>query len=388
MFVNPQSPRIRRVTNRTMLAVISALGVLPAILSVMRQYLLSRLGGGAHQWSDAYEWRALAFVAIDWLALGLVTPVTYYLSRRFPLVRARWRQRLIVHIFGAALLTLCWASVGMLAALLLHTYPGVSPLARNYVAWIAITAPQAVVIYLAVLAGVHAYAYFTEAQTRQAEASRLGTQLADAKLAALRMQLHPHFLYNTLNAIAILMRDEDIAGSLRMLELLSDLLRAVLRPDQPHEVPLQEELTFLQLYLTIEQIRFSDRLTVQWRIDDGTRRLLVPAFLLQPLVENAIKHGIAKQARTGTITISARISWGSHGGRRQSGGGVVDLDLELAVIDDGVGYGSSVPEGIGLSNTRERLQTLYSGAASLEIATAPDGGTQAIVRLPRRASNE
>jgi two-component system LytT family sensor kinase len=159
-----------------------------------------------------------------------------------------------------------------------------------------------------------------------------------------------------------------------MLELLSDVLRQVLRTDQPHEIPLRDEVRFLEQYLGIEQVRFSDRLHVQWSIEERSRAALIPGFILQPLVENAIKHGVAKRAQAGTIAISARII-GTH--------------LEVAIRDDGVGMGASSPEGVGLSNTRERLQALYGDAAIVTIHTPPGGGTEVALRIPfHKGTNE
>jgi LytS/YehU family sensor histidine kinase len=183
------------------------------------------------------------------------------------------------------------------------------------------------------------------------------------------MQLNPHFLFNSLNAITVLVRDGNTADASRMLELLSDVLRQVLRSDQAHETSLAEELDFLQRYLAIEQVRFSDRLRPRVEIDPAIERAAVPRFILQPLVENALRHGIARRADAGAIEIS---------GRREGG------ELILTVRDDGPGLGAGGESGagVGLSNTRERLEALYGGRASLEVANAEGIGVVATVRLP------
>jgi LytS/YehU family sensor histidine kinase len=214
---------------------------------------------------------------------------------------------------------------------------------------------------------VYAFTYFLEAREREAHASRLAAQLAEARLGALRTQLNPHFLFNSLNALAVLVREPNTPAASRMLELLGDVLRQVLRTDQPHEIPLADELRFVEQYLAIEQVRFSDRLRVAWSIDEQARAALVPGFVLQPIVENAIKHGVAKRADAGRIEITAR---------------VVDSMLELAVRDDGVGMAATQREGVGLSNTRERLRTLYGHDATVTIIAPPDGGTLVTLRLP------
>jgi LytS/YehU family sensor histidine kinase len=153
--------------------------------------------------------------------------------------------------------------------------------------------------------------------------------------------------------------------------LLSDVLRQVLRADRAHEVTLAAELAFVEQYLAIEQVRFSDRLRVEWVLDDRARDALVPDFLLQPLVENAIKHGVARKAEAGRIEITARVT---------------GPDLELTVRDDGVGMAPGTREGVGLSNTRERLRTLYGDAARMIIERPPDGGTRVVLRIPLRTN--
>jgi LytS/YehU family sensor histidine kinase len=224
-------------------------------------------------------------------------------------------------------------------------------------------------MYFAVLGSIYSFMYFTEAREREAQSARLSAQLAEARLGALRMQLNPHFLFNSLNAIGVLVRDQNIAGASRMLELLGDVLHSVLRSDARHEIPLSEEIQFLEQYLAIEQVRFSDRLQVSWSIDDRARSAPVPGFILQPLVENALRHGIAKRGDLGTINVGARIDGDS---------------LVLSVSDNGPGLAPSEVEsaGVGLANTRERLRTMYGAAASLTLESRPGGGAIATIRVP------
>jgi LytS/YehU family sensor histidine kinase len=206
------------------------------------------------------------------------------------------------------------------------------------------------------------------------DAARLSAQLAEARLGALRMQLHPHFLFNTLNAVTVLARDHDNAGTVRMLTLLSDLLRDVLRSDRGHEVSVDEELAFARRYLEIELVRFADRLHMREEVDDDVRELRVPVFVLQPLIENALRHGIAPKAQGGTVTIGAR---------------VVGSDVELWVEDDGVGLPSDWSAddyGIGLANTAARLRESFGARGILALSRVPGGGTRAKVHLPRGES--
>jgi two-component system LytT family sensor kinase len=323
----------------------------------------ARLEGRPPRWQD------VVFQGGEWLFLGALTPITYFLGKRFPLQRAHWPRTLAVHLAGALGLCLGWASLGVLLGMVLHRYPAQGNLPRDFVSWVLTSVPWSVFMYFTVLGCVYAFSYFLEAREREAHASRLAAQLAEARLGALRMQLNPHFLFNSLNALAVLVREPNTAAASRMLELLGDVLHQVLRADQPHEVPLADELRFLEQYLAIEQVRFSDRLRVHWDIDNRARAALVPGFVMQPIVENAIKHGVARRAEAGRIDIAAR---------------VVDSHLELGVRDDGVGMSASQGEGVGLSNTRERLRTLYGEAATVTITPPVGGGTQVVLRMPFR----
>ena len=346
------------LTPRRVALLISAACLVPAALDALQAYLQPVLHGEPVRWPD------VIFQGTEWIFLGALLPVTYHLGRKFPLRRERWKSALAIHVAGALVLCLGWATLGVGLARLLGRYP-----ADNYINWVLTSIPWSVFMYFTVLGCVFAVTYFVEAREREAHASRLAAQLSEARLGALRGQLHPHFLFNSLNAIAVLVREQNTAAASRMLELLSDILRQVLRADQPHEIPLANELAFVEQYLAIEQVRFSDRLRVEWVVDDRARDALVPGFLLQPIVENAIKHGVAKRADAGQIEISAR---------------VVDHQLELAVSDDGVGMQPETREGVGLANTRERLKTLYGDAAGMTIERPADGGTRVVVTIPLR----
>ncbi len=172
-----------------------------------------------------------------------------------------------------------------------------------------------------------------------------------------------------LNAIAVLVRDQNTRDASRMLELLGGVLRQVLQGETRQEVTLDEELRFIEKYLAIEQVRFSDRLQVQWFIEPAVRDALAPEFILQPLVENAIRHGVAKRGEAGLIDITARES---------------DGEVVLSVRDDGPGYHPISDAGVGLANTRARLATLFGETGQLEVVNAEGGGATATVRFPLR----
>ena len=320
---------------------ISAACIVPAALDSLQAYLQARLSGRPIQWGD------VVFQGIEWLFLGALLPIVSLLARK---------RSVLVHLVGASVLCVGWASLGVALGTLLHRYPQ-----HEWVSWVLTTIPWSVFMYFTVLGCVYAFTYFVEAREREA-------QLAEARLNALQAQLHPHFLFNSLNAITVLVREQNTTGATRMLELLGDVLRRVLRAETRHENPLEEELQFVRDYLAIEEVRFSDRLRVTWSIAEEARGVRVPTLILQPIVENAIKHGLAKRAEAGRIDISARLDGG---------------ELELRVADDGSGVAETNGEGVGLANTRERLRTLYGDRASLTIRSAAGGGMEVIIRIPR-----
>jgi signal transduction histidine kinase len=343
--------------------IIAAACLVPAVLDAVQTYMQQRLAG-----QRGTSWGSVVFSGGEWLFLGALTPITWQLARRFPLRRETIGRTLAVHLIGAMVLCVGWASAGVAArAALGMSFRGMTRF-QEWVSWTLTTIPWSVFMYFAVLGCVYAFTYFVEAREREAQAARLSAQLSEARLGALRMQLNPHFLFNSLNAIGVLVRDQNTTAASRMIELLGDVLHTVLRTDDRHEIPLEDELRFLEQYLAIEQVRFSDRLRVTWTIGD-VRSALVPAFVLQPLVENALRHGIAKRSEAGAIEIVAR----------REGETTV-----LAVRDDGPGLTASTEggPGVGLRNVRERLRTLYGEGARLELASGMSGGATATIHLP------
>jgi hypothetical protein len=222
-------------------------------------------------------------------------------------------------------------------------------------------------IYWVIVSLAHALRYYRRSRERELSARELEARLTAAKLEALRMQLHPHFLFNTLNAISTLVhRDPNAADE--MIANLSELLRATLDTTE-QEIPLRAEFEFLDRYLEIQRARFGERLQVEKRIAPGLLNALVPTLILQPVVENAIRHGIEPRTGQGLLWLEAS----SEGGR-----------LELVVRDNGAGLeGETAPaKGIGIANTRARLAELYGAAASLSLANAPEGGCEVRLVLP------
>jgi signal transduction histidine kinase len=229
---------------------------------------------------------------------------------------------------------------------------------------------SSVLRYSLIAAAYHAVAYHREVRERDVRAARLESALLKAKLESLQGRLHPHFLFNTLNSILALIRDQPAAAE-RMLGSLADLLRASLHADPSAEVPLEQELDLVRQYVSIQQMRFTDRLNVSYDVAPEAQHALVPHLLLQPLVENAIRHGIAPREAPGHVRIAA--------GRQ-------DDRLRLVVEDDGVGMGEGRAEtagsGFGLQGTRARLEQLYGAAAHVDLQHRTPSGVTATVDLP------
>jgi two-component system LytT family sensor kinase len=203
-------------------------------------------------------------------------------------------------------------------------------------------------------------------------AARLEAQMAEARLSALRMELNPHFLFNALNAVSGLVRRRDNDAAVEMIAGLGGLLRVALRGDSRHEVPLREELEYLGHYLEIERVRFHDRLSVSIHVEPGLEGALVPALILQPLVENAIRHGIAPVPGPGRVTLWARAA----------GDGTMRLDVENT--GRGLPPGALERPGVGIRNTLARLDALYGAGAALRLDGLPGGGVRATLALPVR----
>jgi LytS/YehU family sensor histidine kinase len=234
--------------------------------------------------------------------------------------------------------------------------------------------PFNLVVYWLITGVAHGMMYYRRYRERDAQALQLARQLAQAELQVLKSQLHPHFLFNALNTISALMH-RDVKAADRMLARLSDLLRAALDHTSAQEVTLLDELNFLESYLEIERARLAERLNVEVDVPPNVLDALVPHMILQPLVENAIRHGVAPRAAPGHVVIRAR-------GRREM--------LDIEVLDDGPGLaqGRSANGGLGLANTRARLEQLYAGEFTFEPRNRAEGGFRVSLSIPFRPSDE
>ena len=312
------------------------------------------MGGGAIGWDRALR----AAMASAWLWVPL-TIFALWLADRYPLERGRWRRHLPVHLAGVGAVILVRALLVVVLNPWIGWYGELPPFSRMLVTSVANNLSE-----FGLLIGVgHALVYARRYRERD-------ERLARAELHALKMQLQPHFLFNALNTVTSFV-GTDPERAERMIARLSELLRRVLESGGTQEVALEEELRFLRAYLEIEQARFEDRLNVRWAVDPEAYAARVPHLLLQPLVENAIRHGIAPRAAPATVAISAA----RHDG-----------ELRLEVRDDGVGLRGAAESagGVGLANTRARLRQLYGPRHAFEVGDAPGGGVVVRIAVPFR----
>jgi two-component system, LytTR family, sensor kinase len=305
--------------------------------------------------TDVYLW-ALATIAIFWLA------------RRFPLARGRLLPHAAVHVIAG--ITLSLARVGMIWALSQWTqvYRPIELTALFYRQF------HVYLLFYVLLLGI-AWAVYYHGRYREREqaAEQLAAGLAEARLQALKMQLHPHFLFNTLNAISALIPQE-AQPARRMVARLGDLLRTTLEQEATQEVSLGEELEFLEPYLEIEQTRLGDRLSVEFQVEPQALDARVPHLVLQPLVENAIRHGVAPRSGPGVVTIAAAVEGGS-------------LILHVRNTGGSARDGSThEPGGRGLANVRSRLEHLYGADQQLTAGPAGPAEWVTTIRIPYRAS--
>lgn len=354
----------------------------PAISAVFSEVARRRLHG-----DPPANARDLLFYGGDWLIYALYAPIIFWLAHKWPVARPHLTRRVALHLGFALLFCVAWALLGKILELGLFAIIDPQKLmdkvstagdtllpsaAINVTEWILNTLPFGMVVYVTVSGLAHAIRYFDEARDREVHMARLSEQLTSARFSALQAQLNPHFLFNALNTLAVRARDGDGAGTAVLVEQLSDVLRRTLTRHRSSEVTLAEEMELVRQYLAIEQSRFSDRLRPILEVDDELLPAAVPSFALQHLVENAVRHGIARRTGAERVVVAARR----------------DHDvLELSVTDDGPGIDSKEepPAGHGIASTRERLDVLYgAGNASLELHRQTEGGTRALLRIPFR----
>jgi two-component system LytT family sensor kinase len=307
-----------------------------------------------------------------WYSWALLTPGILRLTRRFPFDRAAWKIAIPIHIAGVVIATSL--HVVLTVALGMGTYWVIGESLDRWLneaqEMLFLNFDWEMMTYWTIVGVGTALRYLHEARAKELNAAQLETRLVEARLHTLQRQMQPHFLFNTLNTISALMH-RDVEAADAMIARLSDLLRMSLQRVGVQEVPLKEELDFLSKYLEIEQTRFRDRLTVVFDIQAETLDALVPNLLLQPLVENAIKHGIGPRPTPGQIAVRARLN-----------GAMLELDVQ----DNGVGLSAArltdFNRGVGLSNTRSRLDHLYGSLHRFEFRQPVEGGLLVCIAIP------
>jgi two-component sensor histidine kinase len=317
--------------------------------------------------SDIPIGHLLALNLTYWFIPALLAPMIFKLVHRFPADGQRVKA-FAVHAFSAL------ACAGIHAAGMVAVSNAIYGAPTMSLGWVwqrmyLMNLDWQLMTYSTVVGFTYALGYYREVQVRGVREAQLQTRLAEARLKTLEAELHPHFLFNTLHAISALVQTNPDAAD-RMISRLSDLLRITFDRSGAPRISLQEELEFLQKYLEIEQTRFQDRLTVQYDIDPDTLDVEVPRMILQPLAENAIKHGVSPRSGQGLVQIVSRVDSGR---------------LMLEVRDNGVGLSgtarSQFRSGVGLANTRDRLECLYGKAHSLEFSEGT-GGLTVRIALP------
>ena len=343
------------------------------VSSMLAWQLSVRLDHGDH--GDSYfKWLVVLNCAY-WYTWALFTPPIVWLSQRFRFERQGLFRAIAVHLPAVLLFSL--AHIGAMQGAqwyLVTSEGGVFPWWQEAQRAALINLDWEMMTYWTIVGLSHALLYYRESRDRAICAAQLETRLVEAQLKTLQQQLHPHFLFNTLNSISVLMH-RDVAAADRTLIRLSDLLRLTLERLGDRAVPLEAELDFVRKYLEIERVRFADRLIVRFHIADETLPAMVPTLLLQPLVENAIKHGVARKSGAGHIDISSKR----------------DHDkLVIEVRDDGVGLSedglTALHNGIGVSTTRARLQHQFGADYRFEFRRQSQG-VAVIVAVPWRIAD-
>lgn len=323
-------------------------------------------------------WRSLLYGTVKvWLPWALMSPLLVFLARRYPVQPDNWVRRVLLHMFFLLVLSLV---VGAALSFHYHFREEMNEAMRTYLPWQHIGHfligdsffLYHSIIYTVFIASFNIQNFYRLAEARELDSVRLRNQLNEARLRALRMQINPHFLFNTLNAINVLVMKRDDVKAGEMINLLGDYFRTTLDDGEEQWVPLSKELENTEKYLAIEKVRFGQHLSLQGAYDESALPVLVPTMILQPLVENAIQHGVADSLTDCRIRIEAT---------------VVDDRLCLSIEDNGVGCAFEEPgyiEGIGIRNVRERLSQSYPDDYSFDLIGKVGEGTLVRIDIPAR----
>jgi sensor histidine kinase YesM len=314
------------------------------------------------------------YLQMTWSYLwALATPLVLFAASRLPIERNNWVRSALLHIPISIVLSGIITALGYLVVWLYWDWSASRPFSFERMGRFVVgNFSEGIGIYLLIALTSYAFSYYQRYREGQLKTLQLEAQLSQAQLHALKMQLHPHFLFNTLHSIsALLNKDTDAAR--KMITRLGDFLRLTLENSGTQEVTLQQEMEFLSCYLEIERIRFQNRLVTHMDVAQPTLAAKVPNLILQPIVENAIRHGIAPRSTPGLIEIEAKQRNGT---------------LRIQVRDNGPGLSKHrtsdvlFKKGLGLANTESRLERLYGAAHLFDLSNNPDGGLIVTLEIP------
>ena len=336
-------------------------------LSFASQFYISSAKAGL----DVGIGQAVNWALGDWYVFAALSLGVVRLARRFPFEPSEWRRSLIVHAVASVLFSFAYMAARAWVGQLQQWLAGQpASFEATFAPLLVKTWHFNILVFWVIVAVTQAIDYSRKYRERELSAAELGTHLAQARLRALQMQLNPHFLFNTLHAISSLMH-RDVEAADRMIARLSELLRRTLEGHDAQEVRLADELDFLNGYLEIERARFGERLTVRLDVAPDVLDAQVPSLILQPLVENAIRHGIEPNPGAGRVDV------GVHR----------DGDTLIVTIEDnGRGLPEKIDERVGLANTRARLRHLYGDRHEFDLSDAPSGGMRVRMAIPLRVT--
>jgi two-component system LytT family sensor kinase len=314
------------------------------------------------------------YIQMTWSYLwALATPLVLWASARLPIERSNWIRSALLHVPISIVLSVVLTALGRVLIWLNFGYRTGKPLTFESVTiFVVSNFSEGIGIYLLIALTSYAYSYYHRYREGQLRTLQLEAQLSQSQLQALKMQLHPHFLFNTLHSISALL-NKDVASARKMITRLGDFLRLTLENSGSQEVTLRQEMEFLSCYLEIERIRFQNRLMTRMDLGEQTLDAQVPNLILQPIVENAIRHGIAPRSTPGLIEIEAKQLNGT---------------LRIQVRDNGPGLSEHrtsdnlFKKGLGLANTETRLERLYGADHLFDLSNNPDGGLIVTLEIP------
>jgi two-component system, LytTR family, sensor kinase len=340
-----------------------------ALFSAVQNVLVMRAEGRPHSWV-----RLFMMLLLSWLVWALATPLVLRLARHYPPVRFMPISMALIHVGACAIIGLVSAAWEAMLEVVMNPLLKSPPPGPFRTLWLD-TLYDEVLLYISLYAALLAISYIRDSQERlvrqQIETARLNEQFSKAQLDALRRQIEPHFLFNALHAIAGLVREKRNDAAVTMIVGLSEFLRKVVDTSERHEVPLGEEVQFLQKYLDIQKVRFAERLQLSLDIPEELFTAQVPSLILQPVIENSIKHGISKEVQGGWIRVTAFRS---------------DGRLTLRVYNDGPSLRTdwkNTQSGIGIANLRSRLRAMYGDAFDVSLRNH-DAGVEVLISVPFR----